>query len=760
MSAGILVLALTFLTVDSMYRLRTIGAVSTLDIGTAPAPERDPDSPSGYAYGQHRLVLPTAGTDGYHWLLQTERMLAGDGLRIRRTDVDNAPHGREVHWSSLPRWGLGAIAVVRSWMRPGLRPSQALEQVAAFAGPLALALFLMAFVPLVAIRFGTAAAAVFALAWVGAFPLYESVMAGIVDHHGLVLMSCAVLLTLLLGGGGGWVRTEAANGRPSRHWLPGPRAARRWFIGAGVAGGIGLWLSAMTLIPVIIAISMAAVLGTGLLARAGTDISTEGAASGAPSRPASTLDVASYRPEPELWRVWGMAGCLTSLAAWFVEYLPGHPGWRLEVNHPLYALAWLGAGDAIARTCRWLADARSGAGQPPAGSARQWRWLAFDAVLIIAAPLVILVTGEATFHLADPFLRTLHYASIAEFQGLAAHLAPASLIHVIQSTAALPLLLLPIAALLGRGAGRGKDGLACRLTAAAMAVGGAAFIHVAVLPTVRRTLAATGLLPVDAAAADLLAHGATFVIDALVVMLLLAWPARARVRVPQPQERALLLTAAVPATALLALTMWQVRWLGTAAVALLVLCFAAAIVLRNSPRPHRVFATALLAFMLVPFPAATVLFPWRLGYPAASEAPQLVARDIAHLIRAGLGSSPGVIATAPTTTTWLIYFGGFQGIGTLYWENADGLRAAAAIFAAPTAEEARSLIDRHGVTHVVLPAWEPVPFDSGPAAAGYLTNLPATHVPEWLAPMPYKAPLDPPARASARVYTVLRATAN
>src|SRR5471030_2969060 len=76
------------------------------------APVTDASSPSGYAAGQHELVLPYIGMDGYHWVMQTQQMLGDGNWRVRHVDYDNAPDGREVHWSSLFRWWLAGLAEV------------------------------------------------------------------------------------------------------------------------------------------------------------------------------------------------------------------------------------------------------------------------------------------------------------------------------------------------------------------------------------------------------------------------------------------------------------------------------------------------------------------------------------------------------------------------------------------------------------------------------------------------------------------------
>jgi hypothetical protein len=791
-----LVLAFAFLAVDTAQRLDTIAAVSSFRPGGAPLPARDDVSASGFEAGQRRVVLPAVGTDGYHWIMQTERMLAGGGLRGRETAVDNAPYGREVHWSSPLRWWLGGLATVRSLARPGLTPPQALEQVATWAGTVLVALLVLALAPVLAARFGAGAAALFALAWVAVFPLYETFMAGIVDHHGLVTLSCFAAILLVAAGGAGWVRDDVAAGGPGdaglRGWLRDARSARRWFIAAGIAGGIGMWLSAITLIPVIAAIGAGAIFAA-VVAHAGRAAGAAGTVLHGPAPPPGAGR--PWRLEPGLWRVWGAAGCATSLAAYLLEYFPAYLGLRLEVNHPLYALAWLGAGDLLARLTGWLAEPAATPPQTPAGMPAapdgsaflrpHRRWLLADVLLMAAAPAVMIATGATTFRLADPFLRALHHEWIMEFQGLASHLAGASLLQVLQSATLLPLLLLPVAARIARPAPAGLPGahrLGWQVLPAAMVLAGAAFIHVATLSSARTALHGAGLMPAGTVAAWIAVHATAAAVAAVVSGLLLLVQLRRQRSALRPPELGLLAVTAAPAVVALSLAFLQVRWLGTAAAALLVLLLitgalhAGPLRRRSGRRPDAMhhgrappdsaptgaarprractaLAAAFVVLVLAPFPVLTALVPWRSGYAAAAEAPQVVLREVAYLLRAHHGTGDIIVAAPPTATTWLVFFGGFRGVGTLYWENADGLRATTRIFAAPSAEEAGRVIYQRGVTHLVIPSWE-----TDVAGYGFLHALAAAAaLPDWLTPVPFTMP-DIPALhgAGIRVYEVAR----
>jgi hypothetical protein len=48
------------------------------------------------------------------------------------------------------------------------------------------------------------------------------------------------------------------------------------------------------------------------------------------------------------------------------------------------------------------------------------------------------------------------------------------------------------------------------------------------------------------------------------------------------------------------------------------------------------------------------------------EIMESITRDVSQRLRARYGSEQGVVVSGPTTTTWMIYWGGFKGLGTLY----------------------------------------------------------------------------------------------
>lgn len=356
--------ALLFLAADSARKLAAFRAACALGEQGRPAPAVASDSPTGYADGRRSQILQS--TDGYHWVMQTQQMIATGDWRLRRVNYDNAPGGREVHWCSPLHWWLALVAWAdhvatgRPWL-------VAVEPAALYAGPLLLGLFLLGVVPWAARRLGAWPAALLAAGLVAVVPFSGEFGTGSFDHHG-VAAGCALLTVLFLLAG--------VNGAPAN--------VRRAFIGSGLAGAAGLWVNAATQIPVLAGVGLGALLA-GWLARA---------EKGAPFN-------------PSLWRTWGLAGGGASLLFYLVEYFPSHLGWRLEVNHPLHALAWAGAGDLLAR----LGERRKPSVAMLAGA------------LAVAAPLLVVLAFPAhTFVVADKFLWTLHVDYISEFSPLLARL--------------------------------------------------------------------------------------------------------------------------------------------------------------------------------------------------------------------------------------------------------------------------------------------------------------------------------------------------
>jgi hypothetical protein len=661
-----LVAALSYTGIDSWVRLGSIWALTQTRIGDLSPPTPDPASPTGYAGGERNLILPSIGVDGFHWIMQTQLSLAGRGSRIRAVEYDNPPGGREVHWSSSFRWWLTTMA----WLDHALTGTplpRAVERVAPFANTVLLGLFMLALIPIAARRLGSTPASLLAMGMVGVQPFYYTFIVGNPDHHGLAAIAGLTTVLFLIGGGAGWVKaapappTPRAAARPDpagalASWLLPLPQARRWFIASGVAGGAGLWVSAATITPVLIGTGLGALAATGWLAR-------------------SSGPTDGWRTEPGLWRAWGIAGAMSSLFFYLLEYFPAHLGWRLEVNHPLFAIAWLGGGELLYRACRYLR------GERPTETLLDWLAIALGVLGLALLPVVVYLWPARTFLVSDHFLWSLHEDYIGEFKGLVrgtAHLSAGMLLGQLN---VLPLLTIPAASVLFRS------------RAAAPA-------------------------------------------------------------------KALLLLALLPSLATLALAFKQVRWLGLtygvwmAALASIAMVFALEPALRRTwAKGASAILVAVALFVGPVVTLGTFLQFGQAGLTELEEVLEIVTRDVAHRLRRGLGDTPASVISGPTTTTWLVYYGGFRGVGTLYWENLEGLKTTARIYGAPSPEQAYEAVKRHGVTHLVIFSWDAFAVEYArlshqlrreqqpPAGAFVLRLLDSTNpLPPWLAEVPFKLP--------------------
>lgn len=322
---------------------------------------------------------PTAFADAQMWVRHALRLSETDAWRIRHTDVDNAPFGREVHWNSAFAWLIAVHGQIRHWVLGEPVPMATERALAWFNLPLLLAVVVL-FSTWTARRAGALAGVFVAVAILCMPDFYPGFVPNYVDHHGVL---SAANFGLVLGAffmGAGWSRASPAGSV----LLPASRfAARRAALFSALSGAIGMWISAPSVVPAIGIVGIAGLLATWWHGRRAAE---HGA----------TFDAG-------LWRLWGRTGAAGCLGFYLLEYAPFHLDWRLEVNHPLYALAWWGGGEIVAGLSEWRQRTSM---RPPL-------WSILLALAAIAAPAAaILMGGTRVFAFRDPFL-----------QGLSAHVA-------------------------------------------------------------------------------------------------------------------------------------------------------------------------------------------------------------------------------------------------------------------------------------------------------------------------------------------------
>lgn len=593
-----------------------------------------------------RHIVPTNYADAQTWVRYALTSEPGAPARVRYTHDDNAPEGREVHWNSAFAQLIADAGELRAAFTGEPRALATERMLPWFNLPLLLVV-VVGFSAWTGRRAGAGGGALIALGLIGTEWFYAGFAPLYVDHHGvLAAASLGVVLGALFMGGGWWrTPTTAADGL-----LPVSRAAARGAaVFSALCGAGGLWFSAASTIPTI-ALTGAAGLIT--VWTAGRAMRREGA-----------------EFDPALWRLWGRVGAVASVVFYLWEYAPAHLGLRLEVNHPLFALAWLGGSELIA----WLAErflTTTGSPRPPL-----WRLLG-ALIAVGVAPLTILVGGARVFVVSDPF--------VSEVPKMV------------------------------------SEGMS--LIAIKRALGWPAFFQF-----INWNVVPLFLLPV------------LFF--------------RRGVR-----DKGLLVFVAIVALGFVVLVLAQVRWShGASGPLLCLLLVVVAAVLQG--RGAWLRWGAVVAIGAVGFAPATISrirnerarVALRLVDPADLQ--QLLYRDAAAAIRASQPAGDIVLLSSPNASVGMGYYGGFKTLGTLYWENYAGLRAAAEIFCTPSPERARELIQQHGITHLAMISEENFlaqyfsllrpKASSGEFEQTFGSQLlHEQKLPRWLRPISYRAPAD------------------
>jgi hypothetical protein len=618
---------------------------------------------------QQTTILPPASMDMRWWILHAQSLLESDSVRIRETRIDNAPQGREVHWHSGLIWLIAGLARLMSFFIG--RPAVDCATWAAIVTPLlllTLAVAGMAF--LVSRRLGWGVAGVFVLILFTSRTVHEGFVYGMVDHHGIVLAFAIASVLALAFSGAGLVNSKKTN----IPFLLNEASARRWMILSGILGGAALWVSAATAIPVIAGCGLGALVAAWSGHRTGIPL------------------------KPDLWRSWGLAGCLSSLFFYALEYFPSRMGWRLEVNHPLYAFAWLAAADLLTR----LLTRFFGKGRLTNGSPTDALRLALGVALVLLPAAMAATRPDLFFYVSDRFLLALHNEHINEFQPLWVFLF-------------------------------GEEGAFFRIST-------------------------------------------TFIWPLVVLLGIPLLLCRKHV---SPVWRALAFFLLCPVFVMQALAFSQIRWQGMATgLWLLEILMLIAAMVHSRPMatfPRRILIPlgALSLVAAVWHPQAVFRNAWAVASESSPElpkqsAPTVLLRDVAHrLLQASPRQIPVVVA-GPNSSTDLSYYGHIHTLGTLYWENVEGLKKAARIFAAPNASEALRLINEAGATHIVIASWDDFGMDyvSLLKKSGEISEIPpepfvkslldGAEPPDWIRPLFYPIPpvfgLD---GAQVRIFAVM-----
>jgi hypothetical protein len=344
-----------YLVWSAHLRVQRVEYVSALAGRANPADAPDERSPTGYANGQRELVIPERIEGSFHWIAQTQQMFAQGELRVRQVAYENAPGGREVTSASPYRWWLGLVAWIDHEVS-GRPIGISVERAALYADPLLQVLLVLAASAFAAWRFGGLAAALLSVGVAGAFPFASRFLPGMPGQEGLAITcTLAGILALLAG-------------------ISAEKNPRPWFFAAGVAGGLGLWISVSTEVPIILGIIAGAIA-------------------------AAWIPKGGVAP----WRTWALAGGWTVFGAYLAEYFPSHMASSgMSSVHPLYGVAWIGAGELLARMVSWIRGARA------PWTLRDTFMVVFATVFVAALPIVIWRSGGQGF-----LARDLEWARLA-----------------------------------------------------------------------------------------------------------------------------------------------------------------------------------------------------------------------------------------------------------------------------------------------------------------------------------------------------------
>lgn len=322
---------------STLVRIQHISYVSAI---TPQAPVIDQDSATGYAFRLRDQIPPDQNIESFQWIEQTQQMAAEETLRLRHSETDNAPYGRTVQSPSATRWWLGLLARV-DHLFSGRPFGLCVERAALYADPLLHLLLLLTATLFIAVQFGALPAALVSMGFVSLFPFAGSFQPGIPTSHGLSFI-CAFWSVVLLASGlhARMAGAPADDGDQPTGPVKRVKRARRYFVGAGIALGLGLWIDASGQF----FLTAGIVIGAALVTWMGR------------KRPEATAQ-ADATPIPWLW--WALSAALTCCTAWLLEQFPDRMTWLPGTGiHPVHALGLLGVGELLQR-----ADDRTRRGQ-------------------------------------------------------------------------------------------------------------------------------------------------------------------------------------------------------------------------------------------------------------------------------------------------------------------------------------------------------------------------------------------------------------
>lgn len=192
----------------------------------------------------------------------------------------------------------------------------------------------------------------------------------------------------------------------------------------------------------------------------------------------------------------------------------------------------------------------------------------------------------------------------------------------------------------------------------------------------------------------------------------------------------------------------RLAWWNAVDGALVVLCLLVAASLAGQGMPRFLLPAFAVAGGALLATGISEALP-HVGSGDAMDEPEvvgLIERDLARWLALRAPPEGAVILAPPNLSTALYYYGGLKGLGTLDWENQDGIQAAVRMVSATTPDEALDLFTRRGVNAVVIPSWDGqldafARLGLGKLEGSFINGLHQWALPPWLRPVPYPLPV-------------------
>ena len=258
-------------------------------------------------------IVPGHNLESMELILQAEQIRSDGTWRLTQVEYDNAPNGRGVETPSAARWWLTLLSQFEDSDQP---VSRQVAGASLKADPILLFGLLLLFTGVVVGQWGWFPAAAGGLVLGLYYPIVGSFHPGALTAVGMATVGCGIMwLSFLIG---------------LKHQLES-KSGRSWWIVSAIIGALTLWVSPNRTFLLL----MALVLAGGLVAW-------------------------RHRQEPKEprfpWWSWGIAGGLTALALWGMDFATREAAWtngRLHQLHPLHALSWLGMAGIAASLQGW-----------------------------------------------------------------------------------------------------------------------------------------------------------------------------------------------------------------------------------------------------------------------------------------------------------------------------------------------------------------------------------------------------------------------